>query len=88
MKLKGRFKELLFYMDTDDSGSMFPFLKSNDGIVAVTSARPSESSWASYCGNEAIVNGHHLGTCLGTNFSVNWLEDSDKCQNKDETLKD
>lgn len=88
MKEKELFKELLIYMDTDESGSMFPYLKAHDNVIAVTSARPAESSWASYCGTEAIINGHHMGTCLGTRFSTNWMENSEQCTDENETLND
>ena len=66
MKQKGLFKQLVFYLDTDESGSMFEFIGPHDSILAVTSAGPTESSWASYCGNEASINHTNLGTCLGT----------------------
>lgn len=60
MKNKGMFKELLFYLDTDESGSMFGDLGAHDGILAVTSSGPTESSWASYCGKQAVVNHRSL----------------------------
>ena len=71
------FKELLIYADTDESGSLFEHLGAHDNILAVTSAGPTESSWMTYCGAEAMVDSHNLGTCLGTTFSTNWLEDSE-----------
>jgi len=88
MKEKGLFKELLFYMDTDESGSMFNGLHAHDGILAVTSARPNESSWATFCGNDAIVNSLKIGACLGTQFSINWMLDSEYHHRETENIHD
>jgi len=46
-------------------------------VYAVTAANAEESSWGTYCGSEAVVNGKNIGSCLGDLFSVNWMEDSD-----------
>ncbi|KAK6025794.1 hypothetical protein OSTOST_08299 [Ostertagia ostertagi] len=40
-------------------------------VYAVTAANEVESSYATYCGNELEL------PCLGDEFSVNWMEDSD-----------
>ena len=44
-------------------------LKRDQRIYGVTAANAEESSWAYYC---------ETGTCLGDEFSVKWMEDSDK----------
>lgn len=56
---------------------MFPGLTADGGIYGVTASNASESSWASYCGSEAYVNGTNIGSCLGDLFSTNWMEDTD-----------
>ena len=46
-------------------------LKKDHRIYAVTATNTRESSWAYYCDT-----GYH--TCLGDEFSIKWLEDSDR----------
>merc|ERR1712031_129628 len=47
-----------------------------------------ESSWGSYCGSEAVVNGKSIGSCLGDLFSVSWMEDADAEDTTKESLQD
>jgi legumain len=35
------------------------------------------SSWATYCAPDDTVNGVEIGSCLGDEFSVNWMEDTE-----------
>merc|ERR1719265_81130 len=49
MQSKTLFSELVFYMEACESGSMFPDLKPDGKILAVTAANGDESSWGSYC---------------------------------------
>mmetsp|Transcript_89049 Transcript_89049/g.157742 ORF Transcript_89049/g.157742 Transcript_89049/m.157742 type:complete len:491 (+) Transcript_89049:91-1563(+) len=87
MKQKKMYKELVFYMEACESGSMFPQLSPKDGIYAVTAANARESSWGYYCmPKDDVVNGIHLGTCLGDLFSIAWMEDSDMANLGAETL--
>jgi len=76
MHAKGMYKKLTFYLETCESGSMFQGL-STPGVYAVSAASPYESSWGTYCGSEATVNGKNIGSCLGDLFSVSWMEHSD-----------
>merc|ERR1712100_645387 len=76
MHSKNMYKKLTFYLETCESGSMFQGL-STPGVYAVSAASPTESSWGTYCGSDAMVNGKSIGSCLGDLFSVNWMEDSD-----------
>merc|ERR1712151_183526 len=55
MQKKDMFKELVFYMEACESGSMFPDLTQNGKVLAVTAANGKESSWGTYCGAEAMV---------------------------------
>ena len=73
MKDKGMFKELVFYLETCESGSMFPNIKSDSGIYAMTASNASQSSYGAYCGTDAVVDGVSIGSCLGDLFSINWM---------------
>jgi len=70
-----KFKKLVFYLETCESGSMFEGMNISD-IYALSAASPTESSWGTYCGSEAKVNGKSIGSCLGDLFSVSWMEDT------------
>merc|ERR1712107_141566 len=87
MHSKNMYKKLTFYLETCESGSMFEGL-STPGVYTLSAASPSESSWGTYCGSDAMVDGKSIGSCLGDLFSVNWMEDSDVKDLTSETLKD
>merc|ERR1711991_699461 len=80
------YKKLTFYLETCESGSMFEGM-STPGVYALSASGPSESSWGTYCGSDAMVDGKSIGSCLGDLFSVNWMEDSDAEDVTSETLK-
>lgn len=84
---KKMYKELVFYMEACELGSMFSnsFLKSINAYVT-TAANGFESSWAAYCPPQDEVNGERIGSCLGDLYSVNWMEDSDLTDLSGETL--
>ena len=71
------YKELTFYLETCESGSMFENLPKDMNIWATTAANGDESSWGTFCPPNDKVNGKSIGTCLGDLYSVNWMEDSD-----------
>lgn len=75
MKDTNMFKELVFYLDTCESGSMFPSNSLPDGVYAMTASSAYESSYAAYC--DAHVNGSDFHTCLGDLFSSAWMEDTE-----------
>jgi len=77
MTSKRMFKEMVVYIEACESGSMFPYLKTDSKIFGLTASNASQSSYASYCGSQAYVNGTNIGSCLGDLFSTNWMEDSD-----------
>jgi len=85
MKKKQMFKRLVFYLEACESGSMFEGVNI-PGMYAVTAANPYESSWGTYCMPNDKVNGHHIGSCLGDEFSVHWMEDLDVENTTLETL--
>merc|ERR1712066_1112405 len=76
MHSKDMYKKLTFYLETCESGSMFEGM-TTPGVYGLSAAGPSESSWGTYCGSDAMVNGKSIGSCLGDLFSVSWMEDSD-----------
>lgn len=75
---KNSYNKLVFYLEACESGSMFHKILSKDiNVYATTAANPSQSSYAYYCGSEAKVAGVNIGSCLGDEYSIRWLEDSD-----------
>ena len=86
MKTNGMFKELVFYLETCESGSMFPNITADDSIYAMTASNASLSSWGAYCGSEAVVDAKNVGSCLGDLFSINWMEDTEANDPSVETL--
>jgi legumain len=79
------FNKLTFYLETCESGSMFQDM-SIPGVYALSASNPTESSWGSYCGSEAKVNGKSINSCLGDLFSVNWMEEADASDMTAESL--
>jgi len=82
------YKELVFYLEACESGSMFDGrLPSNISIFATTAANGQESSWGTYCPPSSKVDGKNLHSCLGDLYSVNWMEDADKGDNTESLEK-
>lgn len=81
------YKELVFYMEACYSGSMFDQLPSNLNIYVTTAANPKESSYANYCYPDDKINGKHIGTCLGDEYSSKWMERIEEMFGKKMTLK-
>jgi legumain len=79
------FNKLSFYLETCESGSMFQDMNI-PGVYALSASNPTESSWGSYCGTEAQVNGKSINSCLGDLFSVNWMEEADASDMTAESL--
>ena len=72
------YKQMVFYLEACESGSMFDGILSPElNIYATTAANPNQSSWGTYCYPNETINGVDLYTCLGDLYSVNWMEDSD-----------
>ena len=64
-----KYRRMVVYIEACESGSMFDgILDREKRIYGVTASGPDESSWAYYC---------DTGVCLGDEFSVKWMEDSD-----------
>jgi legumain len=50
MNTNKMYKEMTFYLEACESGSMFEnILENNLGIYAVSAANSQESSWGTYC---------------------------------------
>lgn len=86
MKDKGMFKELVFYLEACESGSMFPNLSESENIYAMTASNATQSSYAAYCGSQAVVDQVNLNTCLADLFSINWMIDTENADVASETL--
>merc|ERR1712187_925068 len=85
MGSKNRFNKLTFYLETCESGSMFEGMDI-EGVYALSASNPTESSWGTYCGSDAMVDGKSINSCLGDLFSVSWMEDSDIADLTSETM--
>jgi len=85
---KGGYKKLVFYLEACESGSIFHNLLKAPNVYATTAASPTQSSWGWYCPPQDIVNGKHIGSCLGDAYSINWLEDADAAPWGTETIGD
>jgi legumain len=89
MNTNKMYKELVFYMEACESGSMFQgLLKDNINVYATTASSAYESSYAAYCSPQDKVNGVHIGSCLGDLYSVNWMENTDSVDSSAESLQD
>ena len=80
MHKEKKFKELVFYLEACESGSMFHDLPTDINVYAITSANATQAS--SYCYWD-----HDIRNFLGDVFSVKWLEDSDREDLNKETLE-
>ena len=87
---KKLWKRLVFYTEACESGSIFDgLLPANISVYAVTAANGKESSWGWYCDSSTGTNkvlGKTMGVCLGDEFSVTWMEDTDAAQRSKESL--
>jgi legumain len=80
------FSELVFYLEACESGSMFPNLEESENIYAMTASNATQSSYAAYCGSQAVVDQVNLNTCLADLFSINWMLDTEAADVSSETL--
>jgi legumain len=89
MHSNSMYNEMVLYIEACESGSMFEGLLAEDiNVYATTASNAIESSWGSYCYPDDMVNGVHIGSCLGDLYSVNWMEDSDSADVAVESLGD
>ena len=63
MKKKDMYNRLVFYLEACESGSMFKGILAEDTkVYATTAANEKESSFGTYCDEDAVVNGTNLHT--------------------------
>lgn len=74
MSAASMFKELVFYLEACESGSMFSALPDDIRVYATSASNAHESSWGTYCMPEDTVDGQNIGSCLGDLYSVSWME--------------
>lgn len=79
MHSSNMYKELVFYLEACESGSMFQNLDTSINVYATTASNAAESSYACYYVST-------LGTYVGDCYSVAWMEDSDAADIHSETL--
>lgn len=80
------FDEMVFYVEACESGSMFPSLRPDQKVFAVTASDAHQSSYATYCSPNDTVGEVEIGNCLGDLFSVAWMENTEESQLGSETL--
>jgi len=77
-----RYKQMLFYLEACESGSMFEgLLPENIGVFAVTASNSTAPSFACFYDEK-------LDTFLGDVFSVSWLQNSDSENIEKETIQE
>jgi len=87
MSTNAMYKELVFYIEACEAGSMFAtILPDNINIYTTTASTPDESSWAYYCYPNDTVNGKSIGSCLGDEYSIHFLENLESVDPTTETL--
>nr|XP_043903921.1 legumain [Solea senegalensis] len=74
-----KYKQMVFYIEACESGSMMKDLPADINVYATTAANSHESSYACYYDEKR-------DTYLGDWYSVHWLEDSDVEDLSKETL--
>jgi legumain len=57
MSSENKFAQLVMYLEACESGSMFQGLPANIRVYATTASNAEESSWATYCDGDDVVNG-------------------------------
>jgi len=78
MHAKKMYDQMLFYLDTCNSGSMFLQLPTDINVLAITSSYPGEDANAIYCyAPDNVIQGKSINSCLGDVMSVGWMHDSD-----------
>jgi len=80
MNKTNMYKEMVIYLESCESGSMFQkILPKTIDVFAVTASNAKESSWGCYFNKT-------MKTALGDVFSVKWMEDTDRVNVTKETI--
>ncbi|CAD5219351.1 unnamed protein product [Bursaphelenchus xylophilus] len=84
MTEKKMYKEILFYVEACESGSVTEnVIPKYPNVLAITAASPTENAAMTYCKD---YSGNYI--CLGCEFSVAWLEYDDANNTNTHTLQD
>ena len=86
MQQARKYGQLVFYLETCFSGSMFEKLSRDLNVYAVSAANAQEESWACYCYPGDEVGGVNIGSCLGDVFSLQFVTNSLSFNNHNQTL--
>ncbi|KAI3756514.1 hypothetical protein L1987_56335 [Smallanthus sonchifolius] len=82
------YDEMVIYVESCESGSIFEgLLPKNMNIYVTTASNAKENSWATYCPDMETPPPQGFDTCLGDLYSVSWMEDSDSEDLRHETLE-
>ncbi|KAK3770711.1 hypothetical protein RRG08_037900 [Elysia crispata] len=73
MHAKKKFANLIFYLESCESGSMFEDLPKDLNIYAITASDADHPAYMNYCEDPEIKE-----VCIGGEFSTAWTENSDK----------
>jgi len=92
MHEKHMFKNLVYYLETCHSATMFEDIDVPN-VYALTSANATESGWGTYCHGEGdgtgdMINGTHFQTCLGDLFGVSWMENNEAVDITEQSLQE
>ncbi|KAF7636693.1 Legumain [Meloidogyne graminicola] len=82
MSKRNMYKELTFYLETCEAGSMFNF-SMPENIYAMTATNMGNNSYGCHCRTKFLPK-----NCLNDCFSYNWMHDSDKGNLLKETLNE
>ena len=69
------YKHLVFYFEACHSGSMFRNLEKGKNVYAMTGSDIEHSAWMNNCPPDDVVNGKHVGACLGAWFDNFWMQE-------------
>lgn len=84
---KQLYGNMTVYVEACEAGSMFKNLPPNISIFVTTASNAIEPSFAYYCPPNDYVQGVPIGTCLGDEYSIRWLQDDDRHMNLTETFE-
>ncbi|KAK4795826.1 hypothetical protein SAY86_028152 [Trapa natans] len=85
----GSYREMVIYVESCESGSMFEGVMPDDlNIYVTTASNAEESSFGTYCPGMDPSPPPEYITCLGDLYSISWMEDSEGHNLKKETVKD
>ncbi|KAI3505200.1 hypothetical protein L1887_27165 [Cichorium endivia] len=82
------YDEMVIYIESCESGSIFEGLLPKDlNIYVTTASNATENSWATYCPDMKPPPPPEYDTCLGDLYSISWMENSESEDLRHETLK-